>query len=277
MPYPDVGIWFDVPEADYHSLTAASNSNLGKILRSPAHLKWDLDNPRASDTPAFRLGSAAHSILLEPHLFQDTYARGPDGDRRTKAVREEWKEKEESFGANYVLTPAQWDAVHHIEQAVGDHTAASRLLYAPGESEVTLIWDDAETGVRCKARIDRLPFDKQMGIGDLKTTKDASPKAFAKSLWAYGYHRQAAHYLNGLAVLDTPRRFFTFAAVEKEPPFGVAVYQIDDGSIDAGAHQIRSLLQIYARCQESGVWPAYPDEIQDIAIPPWAFSEIDRT
>jgi hypothetical protein len=54
------------------------------------------------------------------------------------------------------------------------------------------------------------------------------------------------------------------------------VYRIDDGSIDAGEMQLQQLLDIYRRCSDAGHWPAYPDEVQDIAIPPWAFPEIDK-
>ena len=270
------GMYLGVTDREYHSLIAASNSNLGTMNRSAAHLKWSFDNPRTTTTAAFTLGSAAHSAILEPEIFVEEYVMGPEGDKRKKIVKEEWVELEEKYGMGFVLKQSEFLACEGMRDAVMNHQAASDLLYASGDSEVTLIWDDPATGVRCKARIDRLPHDGALGVGDLKTTKDASKRAFAKSLWAYGYHRQAAHYLNGLEVLGYKRHGFTFVAVEKEPPYGVAVYAIDSGSIDAGDHQLKRLLQEYKQCNESGVWPAYPTTTQDIAIPPWAFSELDK-
>jgi len=271
-----VGIHLDVPEADYHKLEYASSSTLGKIIRSPAHLIASREQDDSGRSDAFKLGSAAHSIILEPESWLGTWGKGVEGDRRTKAVKEQWKKLHKKYGENQVLTAKQYDACVAMRDAIENHSTAKALLWSDGESEVTLIWDDPATGVRCKARIDRLPAKSSWGIVDLKTTKDAGRKAFGKSLWAYGYYRQAAHYLNGLRILGEPRRHFTFCCVEKEKPNGVAVYRIDEGSVDAGEMQVARLLQTYKVCEETGFWPAYPDEIQDISIPPWAFPEIDE-
>ena len=268
------GKWYGVPDEDYHSYAAASNSTLGKLLRSPAHMLWSQNNPSSGSSDAFRLGSAAHVAILEDN-FEEIWGRGPDGDRRTKAVRMAWQEAEEKYGGN-ILRGAQYDACLAMRDAVAEHETSSALLNAPGQSEVSIVWDDEKTGVRCKGRIDRLPDDPSLGIVDLKTTKDASPKAFAKSLWAYGYFRQAAHYLEGLRVLHDRRHAFRFITVESSPPHGVAVYRIDDGSIDAGAAQLDRLLNTYRVCQDNDHYPAYPDEELDISVPAWAFAEIDK-
>ncbi len=49
-----------------------------------------------------------------------------------------------------------------------------------GMNEVSIVWVDEQTGLKCKARLDRLtvyrgyPF-----VLDLKTSKDASPSPFS--------------------------------------------------------------------------------------------------
>lgn len=272
-----VGIHLGIPDEVYHSYTdeVASNSMLGKMQRSPAHMKAAATDSTTRKA-AYLLGSACHSIILEADSFESTWGRAPDGDRRTKAIKDEWAELIETYGQDYVLTNTQYEQCLAVRDAVAAHSTANALLSAEGESEVTLVWDDPRTGVRCKSRIDRLPTKTGWGILDLKTTKDASKKSFAKSLFAYGYFRQAAMYRQGLEILGDKRHTFTFICVEKEKPFGVAVYRIDDGSIDAGEMQLQQLLDIYKSCSDAGYWPAYPDEIQDIAIPPWAFPEIDK-
>jgi hypothetical protein len=60
-------------------------------------------------------------------------------------------------------------------------------------------------------------------------------------------------------------------AAEKEPPYAVAAYRLTEGATDAGMDQLRPLLQLYRRCQASGEWPAYPDTVQDISLPDWAW------
>ena len=67
-----VGIHLDVPEADYHKLEYASSSTLGKLIRSPAHLIASREQDDSGRSDAFKLGSAAHSIILEPESWLGT-------------------------------------------------------------------------------------------------------------------------------------------------------------------------------------------------------------
>jgi hypothetical protein len=272
-----VGLHLDIDESTYHSFEAASNSSLSKIYTaSPAHLRHSLDNPNTGPRPeAFRIGSAAHHAILEPEIFDEVWGQIPDIDRRTKAGKQAWADAQEKYGDN-VLRAKHYNDCLGMKESVENHSTARELLRCAGTPEVTLVWHDERTGVLCKARIDYLPVEASMGVVDLKTTINASEKAFAKSLWAYGYHRQAAHYLSGLRHLGYNRNEFRFVCVEKENVYAVQVFRIDEGSIDAGEMQINNLLDIYKTCQETGVWPAYPDVEVDLSIPPWAFSEIDR-
>jgi hypothetical protein len=48
-----------------------------------------------------------------------------------------------------------------------------------GESEVTLAWQDKETGVWLRARPDFLP-QKRLIVPDLKTAADGAPKGFQR-------------------------------------------------------------------------------------------------
>lgn len=269
----DPGAYLKVPEKMYHSVRAASASNLGHLKRSPAHLKAEWDAAE-KDTPAFRLGRFAHSAILEHDAFHSDYAV-ISGNARTKAYKEEYAELVEEFGPYNVMKEDERETVLRMFDAVMFHATASEYLMQDGDSEVSLLWDDEVTGARCKARIDRLPVDASVGIVDLKTTTDASRVQFAKSLFAYGYHRQAAHYLMGLSRVLSARDRFTFVVVEKTPPYGVAVYEIDSGSLDAGLAEVNRLLALYQRCHARNEWPGYPDIVQDISIPPWAFAAID--
>lgn len=60
--------------ADYHSGGLVTKSKLDLIDRSPAHLKYALDNPR-EETKALRIGKALHCAVLEPEVFLREYFR----------------------------------------------------------------------------------------------------------------------------------------------------------------------------------------------------------
>ena len=105
---------------------------------------------------------------------------------------------------------------------------------------------------------------------DLKTTTDASPKGFAKSVASFRYHVQAAHYL-AAGLFDK----FIFIAVEKEAPYAVACYELDADALTEGQRLRGRDLQRIANCRAMAAWPGYGDELQTISLPGWAFYDSD--
>jgi len=271
------GVYPDTPMDVYHTWPAASNSRLSRLLRSPAHLRAYLDEPQA-DTDALRHGRAIHAAVLEPDDFKARFACSPAGlDRRTKAGKEEWAALCDEFGEANVLKAAEWDMCLRIRDNVHAHSTAHGMITGPGEVELSMLWTDRASGVLCKARWDRHSPELAGGaIVDLKTTKDASPRAFERAIVNFGYHRQAAFYLRGAKARHLPARHFSIIAVEKTPPYAVAVYRITEGVVDAAAEQIDALLKLYAECLDRGEWPGYPDEVRDISIPAWAWGVMDE-
>lgn len=168
-----------------------------------------------------------------------------------------------------ILTPEVWDQLHEMAAAVHAHPAAGSLLTScPGEAEKSVYWIDATTGVLCRCRPDWWRDDNV--IVDLKTTEDASPEGFAKSMANYRYDVQAAYYLDGIQQATRKRpKAFVFIAVEKKPPYGVGVYVLDSDSLELGRAQYQHDLRVYAECERSGIWPGYGDKIQTISLPAW--------
>ena len=123
-------------------------------------------------------GTAIHRVTLEPHL--------PRPFAGTKKMRED-----------ETIALACSRAVHA-------HAFAGPLVRGAAK-EVTLRWQDKETGLEVKARLDT--YDRPRAIvGDLKSTNDAGPWAFAGSIAKFRYHVQCALYLEGLRVLGEPPR-----------------------------------------------------------------------
>lgn len=74
------GIYFNMPEEEYHDIPYFSRSMAEKInmdLEEAWHSSYL--NPENTDirTPAMQLGSAVHSMLLEPEIFEALYAARP--------------------------------------------------------------------------------------------------------------------------------------------------------------------------------------------------------
>ena len=181
-------------------------------------------------------------------------------------IKAEWEKVNEH---RTILNPEQWKTIHAMRDALMAHPAANALLTGvPGEAEKSVYWIDATTGVLCRCRPDWWRDDNL--IVDLKTTEDASPEGFARSIAKFRYDVQDAFYTDGVQQATGKRpKAFVFIAVEKKPPYGVGVYVLDAETKDLGRAQYQHDLRVYAECVRTGVWPGYGDKIQTISLPAW--------
>jgi len=216
------------------------------------------------------IGSAVHTHVLELDQWDARYVTAPEGiDRRTKMGKAEWEVFTTASTGRTVLTKGDADLVMRMGRAVFGHPAAAMLLGLPGKAETTHMWTDAATGLQCKCRPDWLTDDGRL-IVDLKTTENASPREFARSIAQWRYHVQAAWYLDGVEQSTGTRpEQFLFVVVEKKPPFACAVYAADAEMIAAGAKAAARDLEVLATCKAADAWPGYSDQIEPISLPAW--------
>jgi len=265
----------DITARDYHAIEAASASKLRKLWQStPAHLKAEMDKPK--DSPALRLGSLAHSLVLEPEKPLGGIAVPPEeyvpGKRWTYAANacKEWRKEQEAAG-NTVLTPDEYETLQGIVRSVAAHPFARATLEA-GRAEVSCVVDDVTNGVPVKCRIDFVP-DAGDFLVDLKTAQSAEPREFERAAYSHGYHIQAALYLavwNTLAGADNPKTGFRFIVVEKAAPYAMNVFEASPEFLEKGRRDFATSLATYARCVRENHWPAYPVQIQSLGLPSYA-------
>lgn len=259
-------IILDMPAADYHAHPAVSKSLLDRVAKSPAHARAYLDGQRTEPTAAMQFGTALHCAVLEPGRFANEFAIF-EGDRRTKAGKEAYEILIQS-GAT-PISRADYDAISAMAESIRNHPEAGKYLLS-GVAEASVFWNDALSGVECKCRPDW--WDREAGLVlDLKTTEDASSQAFARSIATYRYHVQAAHYKAG-----TKASRFVMVAIEKKPPYAVALYEIDADGLEKGYSLRLRDLEKYASCAEFKVWPGYPAAVQTISLPAYAMMQEDK-
>lgn len=273
-PIPQ-GIHVGMPEKVYRAAPGISQSALKRMLPTPAHFVSAMANPEPP-TRAMALGTALHRLVLQPELPQEWVEKPADFDGRTKAGKE-WmaalKPDQEAF------TVDEAKQCRGMRDSIMAHPIARRILDDSDKREVSCFLDGqvAVEGmygledyqpVRRKCLVDILADSY---IGDLKTTLDASEDAFSKSIFDLGYCVQASFYLDLVNALDpaNERIGFVFVAVEKEPPFAVAVYELDEASLAYGRRQYQRLLERYAQCVYNKKWPAYPEKCVKVGVPEW--------
>lgn len=261
------------PEA-YHRHHALSKSGMDNLAQSPMHFKYRRENPE-DQTDALRFGHAFHTLLLEPEQFKARVAIAPEVDRRTKVGKETWELFiQESAGKTYIK-PTEYEQMLGMCKAIKAHPAASIVLAGKGQIEPSLFWTDPGTGVECRARPDWLRDDGL--IVDLKTTINAHPDTFKKSMGNYRYHVQDAFYREAyFRVFGKPANGFVFIPVEKEPPHGVCVVMLGDEDVLLGEREAHRLLDVYEECLKTQKYPGYSTQIEEIRLPAWVAHQANQ-
>jgi len=282
---PDIGI-FDIPDYEYHAGRGISKSALNHMGVSPAHYKLEKDSEHV-ETAAMAFGSLFHTCSLERERLDSILATAPDCERRSKADKQEWvefwndsenmirvdvngavvyKDKSGKIKTDKALTV---ELAITLGEKIMEHPIAKKAL-ENGMTEKSLYAIDDETGILKRCRLDMIP-DYGNALIDLKTTVDASPKKFIRTIGDYNYHVQGSYYMDIANQLGLNREVFIFIAIEKEPPYGVAVYQLDEDFMQIGRNKYRLWLNMLSDCIDKDEWPSYGDEIIEAKPLPWQF------
>lgn len=171
-----------------------------------------------------------------------------------------------------MLSEDDGEQVRQISTAVHAHTSAAKLL-TNGHAEVAVFSEIDGQPVKCKCDYLR----ENVAVIDLKTTDDASEKGFMKSVLNYGYHQQAAFYLDVMQAVGQPVGRFIFVVVEKTAPFLVAIHELSDEFIEIGRELNRQALVTYGECCATGNWHGYDENITVISPPAWAIKQQEVT
>lgn len=262
----------DLPENEYHARPELSSTGARRILDSPARFRYWADNPQPPKT-AFDIGHAAHTKILgtgasivvipDEHLTDS-------GNVSTKAATREWLQEQRDAG----LTPigrADAERVDAMAEAVLMDKDARAVLERITGREVSIFTE--VDGVAVRARFDM--YDGMHG-GDLKTTRDASPRGFNRSIGNYGYHIQQEWYSDAHQA-ETGRRLqsFKFVVVEVAPPHLVGVYELDFGWTQKASEDVKLARDTYRHCVARDEWPGYG--ASTLIAPTWIVMEGEDT
>lgn len=206
----------------------------------------------------FEIGRAGHLMVLEPHLFGDKVFVVEADDYKTKAARDA-RDAARAEGLTPLL--AKEAAMVAEMRKVLWQDPIARHAFEGGTPEQAMFWRDAEFRIWRRTRPDYFP-PHQRYLVDYKTSTSANPKDFERAVWDYGYHQQAAWYLDGVeAVTGSRPERFAFVVQSKKPPHLVTTCWLDAEAIEWGGKLNRLAIGIFARCLRSGIWPGYTPEV----------------
>lgn len=300
MSAPRTGLVHGLGIAEYHSGIELSNSQLTDLAACPAKfyaLHRDPERPVKVrvETASQLAGNLAHCAFLEPFAFDKRYTPLPDDAPRrpsesqwnakksnesSEAAKEWWSSFEaQNVGKQIIsaesfrVAALQAKSLRNLPSVFGGRSMKDLLIGAA--PEVSAFWTDPLTGVLCRCRPDLVvPINpRQVVLIDVKTFSDCTPREFLRQIHRMRYHVQASFYSEGYARASGMEVVaFIFAVVEDSWPFLAASYQLGTESMHEGELEHRSLLDTYAECSRSNVWPGYTTTTAVLELPSYALT-----
>jgi len=259
--------------SDYHKIDAVSNSMLSLLKRSPwtfykTYVTTDpAEKMESEETDAMRLGSAVHMLALEPEKFGAEYlvldgpinpSTGKPYGRDTKKF-EAWLEAEKNASGNgrTILIREEFAEGLAIAKSFQSHPEIAAIMASRAEKFFEFeSFGHATVGglkIPLKCKLDFVCPELKL-IVDLKSTQDPSENEWSWSAGKFGYHRQAAFYIDMMELRYGERFDFLFGAVRSKPPYDSHVYRLGSKSINKGQEEYMRLIEQYAERKQSGDW-----------------------
>ena len=248
----------------YHGRkTHLSSTNIRTFKKNRKQFEYSLSHDLVKQTKAMADGTAIHAFLLERAVFDSDFAIKPADMRLNTKEGKKWAIDNKN---KIIIDFDLGSNLFEIEKSVLNSPA--KLIYdIKGQAELSYFWDDLGL-VKGKCRPDWISDDGNIVV-DIKTTTDASPKGFQKSIAHWGYHLQLGWYIRGLRKLGLPAKEFIFIAIEKTPPFSVGVYRANKEMITYANDEINNLVYEIDESLKSDDFPDYTPEILDLGLPNW--------
>lgn len=272
---------------DYHGqpcdAPSVSASGLKAIIGESPAAFWRTStlNPDYVEQPdkhAFRIGEAAHMLLLEPDLVKQKIDVIPFGMLSSSGTTSTAAAKE--YIADSIrhgrtpIKPSEWLNIQHMRDAIAAHPHARRAL-TKGKSEVSLIYKEADLGIYLKSRPDYLPDQSGHYIVDYKTTADLT-RWEKSALIDFRYDIQGALMLWLAAeVAGIEAKGVLYLVQEKHPPFQVAMlaFSIDNLStrtlLNVARLDLQRAVETFHTCLTMKAWPTGWEQPREIEAPGW--------
>ncbi|EMH4164017.1 PD-(D/E)XK nuclease-like domain-containing protein [Pluralibacter gergoviae] len=235
------GIYYGMPDSEYHADPAIGSTSVKQISVSPANLYF---NPFKGSKSA-HIGSAIHSALLEPHIFSERYVLRDDISSRAS---KEYKSLAADYPAEHIVIGDEVETITRMMETSQMNEDFTTYMSTKGDSEVSMFAECPETGLMLKCRFDRLSQSLPYPL-DVKSCRDASERGFSNAVGQFKYHIQAAFYLYVLKLATgIERDNFAFFAIENTAPYRNCMYYIGEESLELGRREMWVALEKIKEC-----------------------------
>ena len=241
------------------------------ILKSPAHCKEAMDNPK-DPTKFMEFGTLVHCGTLEPEKLDGSYMVRPD----TNPVdpEDKWHGNKKwcknwlaIFKGTTILSVEEEKMLQGCVLALKSNLTLNGMLRT-GQAELSVFAKKDDVLLKCRPDLIAEDAQRRTWVLDIKKCQDASFFAFQNESRRVHRDFQEAWYRYVLGLAGVHVDQFVFAAVEEEPPHGVGLYRIGPTNVEAMVPKVHEAIDRWFTAVESGEWPGYHHEVQEIGWKP---------
>ena len=204
------------------------------------------------ETKALMLGSLGHTMILEMDKLTERYLVMPKVDGRTTSGKEQKKLAQKQADGEGKILISQEDFTHALgwrENILKNPVTSNVFQKAKGKNEISGFFNHPEfNNIKGAFRVDKLLEEQKIAI-DLKIMESANPYAFIGAIKKFGYHMQAAWYLDGLKAITGDTYDFIFVVCEKSYANNVQAYRLSEKDLEKGRDDIRATVKKYQQYQ----------------------------
>jgi exodeoxyribonuclease VIII len=253
-----------IDDSIYHASNGIGSTDLKRFIDSPAGFMY---GPKFEQKDCFDLGSAVHTLVLEPDKFDDNYVEQPSEIKTRRG--KEWDKFKEENAPKVILKADDMERARNMSSSV---LTSHQNWFQSGDPEVSY-WYKHENGIITKSRVD---YQIESLAIDLKSTSDAHPESFEKKAIDFGYHIQ-----NQLYIMTTGLDDFVFVVVNNKEPYQVVgPMMFEDEAKRYGKMLVMKALEDFFLCTKEQEWPNYTDykdgEMVMMGLKPWHYKKMQN-
>lgn len=285
---------------------SVSSTGLRRLALNSPHSFWKTWDgnpnryPPKDDNDSLILGKAAHALILGDEVFDEHFIYVPEGAPRKPTATQikaferdgEWSEAakegaefwaafDEKAQGRLFLKHEQVEKIKYMSENLAANTFAVEVLTSD-LIEISMIWQDQQTGIWVKSRPDCLPSNG-FDFGDLKTF---APKggdiqlSAMRAVTDHGYAMQMALAIEGAEqTLGHTAKRCALVFLQTSEPYEVIPVEIDEESLYWARVLCRHGLDLMKHGLDTGEWPGVAATMKTYSYPPsllHRFAEMQR-
>jgi len=229
-----------------------ASSDIKSFLKSPKmfYYKKFEEQKKEEAERHYSIGSALHEMVLEPELFMQNYIIAPKFDKRTKDGKAGYEAFMQLANGKTIVFEDEMEMIRKMSENAMKNEILTDLI-KDSYRELSIYTVDDKTGLKIRLRPDSFSNNKST-MTDIKTCLDSSPRKFKSDVYSYGYSISAAYYMD-----FANKENYVFAAMEKQQPYQVSLYVLDDEMIEYGRMQYRMALDLIKWSFDNNYWCDY--------------------